>query len=267
MGNVSATAILIDELRRCRMTRGLNQEEFGRVISYSGTHVSAIETGTRPPTPEYVRAVDKAMSTGGLFARLLEKLPPLDRTPVWLREWIKIEEQATSLRWYEPSYVPGLLQTEAYARASLWASGMATGEIEAGVKSRIDRQAILNRENPPKLAVVLDANVLTRTTQDSRKMMREQLDHLIAAAGLPHVQIHVVPAEAGLYPGLQGGFALATLSDGLVMGHVDGQVRSQVLSMAGDLANLEATWEFTCRSALPARQSLLLIEEVAKTWT
>ncbi|MER7417919.1 helix-turn-helix transcriptional regulator [Micromonospora peucetia] len=265
---MSAAEILLDELRHGRTARGMNQDEFGRFISYSGTHVSAVETGARPSTGDYVAAIDKALKTGGIFARLLERLAVLDLAPVWLREWITFENQAKTLRWYEPAFVPGLLQIEAYARATLEAGGLLTAEqISRRVRSRLDRQAILNRDESPHVVIVLDAAVLRRTVNDDRTLMREQLDHLADVAELPRLHIHVVPEDAGLYPGLQGGFILATMPDETVVGHIDHQVRSQTVSGAAEIATLQRTWEAILRDALPRRPSLDLIKETAKTWT
>ncbi|MEU8086344.1 helix-turn-helix transcriptional regulator [Micromonospora sp. NPDC049101] len=265
---MTAAEILLDELRQARTTRGMNQDDFGKLISYSGTHVSAVEVGTRAPTSEYTAAIDNALRTGGMYGRLLERLSALDLAPLWLREWITYEEQATTLRWYEPAFVPGLLQTEAYARATLRAGGSLTAEQTAHrVRSRLDRQAILSRDNPPHLVVALDVAVLRRTVDDDRVMMREQLDHLAASAELPHVQIHVVPEDAGLYPGLQGGFILATLPDDTTCGHIDNQVRSQTVGGGPEVATLQATWETILRDALPRRHSLDIIKEAAKAWT
>ncbi|MFI5928562.1 helix-turn-helix transcriptional regulator [Micromonospora sp. NPDC051543] len=266
--SMTAAEILLDELRHARMARGLNQDDFGRLISYSGTHVSAVETGTRPPTSDYATAIDKALTTGGMFARLVERLAALDTAPVWLREWIKFEEQARAFRWYEPAFVPGLLQTEAYARATLQASGLLTTEqISQRVRSRMERQAILTRDDPPHVMIVLDVAVLRRTVDDDRTLMREQVEHLAAVAELPHVHIHVVPDDAGLYPGLQGGFIIATMPDGSVVGHTDYQVRSQTVSGTAEIVTLQKTWEAILRDALPRRSTRDLIKETAKTWT
>ncbi|RKN50945.1 helix-turn-helix domain-containing protein [Micromonospora endolithica] len=265
---MTAAEILFDELRYARTARGLNQDEFGRLISYSGTHVSAVETGTRPPTSDYVAAIDKALKSGGIFVRLLDRLVALDMAPVWLREWITFEKQAIALRWYEPAFVPGLLQTEAYAYATLRAGGLLTADqITQRVRSRMERQAILARDDPPDVVIVLDAAVLRRTVNDDRTLMREQLDHLASIVELSHVHIHVVPDDAGLYPGLQGGFILATLPDDTIVGHTDYQVRSQTISSSGEIATLRKTWEAVLRDALPRRPSLDLIKEAAKTWT
>jgi transcriptional regulator with XRE-family HTH domain len=262
------TEFLVAELRAARVTRDLSQEEFGKLIKYSGSHVSAVETGGRPVTVEYVEAVDRALQTGGFYTRLFRKVTSLELAPVWLHEWIELERQARSIRWFEPSFVPGLLQTEAYARATLLASGRLTqDEAEKRAMSRLDRQAILRGENAPQLVAVLDEAVLRRTFGDDRAMMAEQVEHLATCAALPHVRVLVVPADVGLYPGLQGGFITMTLQDSSVIAHQDNQVRPQLVNSVDDIATLQETWDGIVGEALPRRQSLDLIKEAVKSWT
>ncbi|TDC79548.1 XRE family transcriptional regulator [Micromonospora sp. KC606] len=267
----SVTDYVVMELRLLRTTLGLSQEDFGRTIGYSASHVSSVETGGRPPTTDYALAVDRAhdpgcdRQQGGRFTRMLRELSKVD--PEWLREWIGLEREATLLRWYEPAFVPGLLQTEAYARAMFATGLLPPDDVEQRVVSRLERQTIVTREVPTPLVAVLDAMVLRRQINGHASVMREQIDHLVKMAELPHVQILVVTEEAGVYPGLQGGFILATLGDGSVVAHLDHQVRAQVVNGADDLANLQRTWESTRGEALSRRQSLDLIKEAAQTWT
>ncbi|MDG4832237.1 helix-turn-helix transcriptional regulator [Solwaraspora sp. WMMD1047] len=262
------TEFLVAELRAARVTRDLSQEEFGKLIKYSGSHVSAVETGGRPVTVEYVEAVDRALQTGGFYTRLFKKVTSLELAPVWLHEWIELERQARSIRWYEPSFVPGLLQTEAYARATLLAGGrFAPDQAEKRVASRLDRQAILRAEKPPHFVAVLDEAVLRRTFGGDRAMMAEQLEHLATCAELPDVRILIVPAEVGLYPGLQGGFITLTLQEGTMIAHQDHQVKAQVVNGVHDIATLQETWDDIVGEALPRRQSLDLIKEAVKSWT
>lgn len=263
-----------EELRLLRIQVGLSQDDFGRGIGYSGSHVSSVETGGRPPTKEYMLAVDRAHDSAfdseaaeGRFSRMLRELSKLEQTPSWLREWIELERDAVLLRWYEPAFVPGLLQTEAYARGMMNNGLLLPGQIDQRVASRLDRQAILTRDVPVPLVAVIDVMVLRRQVDRQPDIMREQLEHLVKMSELPHVQILVVPEEAGIYPGLQGGFILATLGDGSVVAHLDHQVRAQVVSQPDDLATLQRTWEAVRGEALPRRQSLELIKEVAQTWT
>ncbi|WP_431729043.1 DUF5753 domain-containing protein [Verrucosispora sp. TAA-831] len=187
--------------------------------------------------------------------------------PDWLRDWVDWEREATAIRWYEPAYVPGILQTEAYARATLADGLLLPDEIEQRVHSRLKRQEILDRDDPPLLLAVLDVMVLRRPVHGHPGVMREQVEHLARMAELPYVQILVVPEDAGIYPGLQGGFILATLRDGSSVAHLDHQVDAQVVSTPDRIATLQRVWEIIRGEALSRRQSLDLIKEAAQTWT
>ncbi|SCL38940.1 Helix-turn-helix domain-containing protein [Micromonospora pallida] len=257
---------LLSELRESRAARGLSQDDFGRLINYSGSHVSAVECGNRAPTKEYVEKVDEALGTGGIYTRLLRRVLTIDAAPVWLREWIEIEREAASLLWFEPAYVPGALQTPDYARATLAGGRFTPEEVEQRTVSRLERQSLLSREPAPLIVFVLDEAVL-RSGPDSPGLMHAQLQRLVDSAELPTVQLHVVPASAGLYLGKAGAFILAEMPDGSRVAHVDTQLNAQIVSGPADIASLGKAWEAVRSEALPRRQSLDLIKEAAKTWT
>ncbi|MEV5823299.1 DUF5753 domain-containing protein [Micromonospora haikouensis] len=160
----------------------------------------------------------------------------------WFRKWAELEQVAISIRSYQPLLVPGLLQTEAYARA------------------------ILNTEAPPQLVVVIDEVVLRRVVGD-RAVMAGQVAHLAALAGREHVQVRVIPAESPWHTGLAGPFVLAGLPDGTELAYIDNQLRGQVVSDPVDVASLGRRWESVTGEALPRRQSIELIREVATTWS
>ncbi|MFI7576553.1 helix-turn-helix transcriptional regulator [Micromonospora sp. NPDC049497] len=262
----TAAGYIISELRLFRAELGLSQDDFGRAIGYSGSHVSSVETGGRPPTREYMTAVDTAYRTGERFARMLRDLGQLDTAPPWLREWIEFEREATTLRWFEVSYLPGLLQTERYARATL-SGGRFTGEeIDRNVASRRDRQAILERDQPPQFIAVIDEAVLRRPVIDQPGLMLEQCERLIELAAWEHVQLHVVPADAGMYLGLAGQFIIAELPDGERVAYADNQLKAQIVDAPADVAKLSKTWEIVRNEALPRRKSIERIKEAAKSW-
>ncbi|WP_432908011.1 DUF5753 domain-containing protein [Micromonospora matsumotoense] len=189
------------------------------------------------------------------------------REPVWFRPWVDIEREATTLRAFELAWVPGLLQTEAYARATL-AGGTLTAEMMDDLTdARLSRQAILHRERSPLLVAVLDEGVLRRRVGGSRALMAAQLGHLLACAELPNVQLHVVPADAPSYPGLDGPFVIADLPEGARVAHVDGPAQAQILDKPSDLVNLERRWERIRGEALPRGRTLDLLREAAASWT
>ncbi|WFE46477.1 helix-turn-helix transcriptional regulator [Verrucosispora sp. WMMD1129] len=266
MADVPTLGFLRDQLRRARKVRGLSQEELSKMINYSTSAVSAMEIGPNQLSADYLARFDKVLETGGLFVGMLE-LIRLHAEPDWFRPWGEIEREAVALRWYDPAVVPGLLQTEAYARAMLRAGPPLTDEqIEKRVLARMTRQEVLAREEPPQLVAVLDEQVLRRQVGE-RATMREQLEHLLAVSDRPHVQVRIIPAETPWYVGLNGPFVLARLADGTEVAHLDNQLRGHTVDGPNDLAALGRRWETVAGEALPHRQSARLIEEVAKSWT
>jgi hypothetical protein len=189
------------------------------------------------------------------------------REPAWFRPWADIEREAVALRGYQLSWVPGLLQTEAYARATLAGEALTAQEVNELVAARVGRQELLRRERPPLLIAVIDESVLYRSSYGDRKLMHEQCAHLAECAELPSVQIHVVPADVGMYPGLGGPFTIAELSDGGRVAHVDSQAQAQIVEQVAEIATLDRRWERIRGEALPRGRSLELLREAARSWT
>jgi transcriptional regulator with XRE-family HTH domain len=262
---VSPSTFLLGELRRARSSAGLSQDDLGKTINYSGSLVSAVENGQRPPTRDYLVAVDGALHTGGLFERLQSGLASFDQAPVWFRDWLIIEREATLIRWFEPLIVPGLLQTESYAETIIAGSGLAdVDEIGQRVAARLQRQSLLSRPKPPTLIAIMDEGVLRRCV-GSPAVMAEQCELLADYASRPHVQIHVVPAVVGVHAGLGGPFTVARARD-FEIAHLDGPLLAQITDRSGDIDSLIRLWEAIRGDALSRAQSLDLIKEVAKIW-
>jgi hypothetical protein len=122
---------------------------------------------------------------------------------------IALEAEAESVRWYSPMLVPGLLQTEAYAREVV-RSGLLIappGEIERRVQVKMTRQRALTKDGPPQLSVVLDEAAVLRQV-GSPEVVREQLAHLTTMAGRPNVTIQVLPLAVGAHPATTGEFTI-----------------------------------------------------------
>ncbi|WP_349337650.1 helix-turn-helix transcriptional regulator [Plantactinospora sp. B6F1] len=260
-------AFIADEIRRARVVANQTQEAFGRAATFSASHVSSVENGSRALTREYVQGADRALGTGGLFERMLIKLS-LDSEPSWLREWIEIERKAETLRWYEYALIPGLLQTEAYARAIFTSMGVLSAEeITTRVTARMERQAILSREKPPQLIAVLDEGLLHRPV-GGPAVMRDQMLHLArVAADMPHVRLQVVPSSVGAYAGLAGPFIVATLPGGENLAFLDNQLKGVVVQEPSEVVSMGKAWEVVHSEALSHQQSAKLILEAVEKWT
>jgi hypothetical protein len=127
--------------------------------------------------------------------------------PAWFSAFVSLEGEARTIRAYEPHYVPGLLQTEDYARAVLRAGSphLPDPHIERSVALRLERQTLLTRPDAPVLWVCVDETVLRRPI-GGPGVMRTQLDRLVEACSWPNVRLQVVPFAAGPHPAMYGPF-------------------------------------------------------------
>ncbi|MFJ5142606.1 Scr1 family TA system antitoxin-like transcriptional regulator [Streptomyces sp. NPDC088707] len=192
------------ELRRLREEAGLSQSQLGDVLFCTGSLVGQIETARKVPTREFSERLDAALMTGGFFTRLVG-LVLKSQLPSWFRPYADMEARATYLCSFQAQVVDGLLQTESYARAVLGVRFET--DLDGLVAARIERQRILERENPPLLWVVMSEAVLRQET-GGRKVMREQLAHLLGMQDREWVKIQMLPFEVGAHPGQPGSFNL-----------------------------------------------------------
>ncbi|MET9403763.1 helix-turn-helix transcriptional regulator [Kitasatospora sp. NPDC002965] len=186
-------------LRTTREARGWTQDDLSEATGYSSKHVSAVETGRRPPTLRLALRLDTAFGTDGVFKR---RAGDVKYTALLegFAEYVSQERRAVELRLFDLGIVPGLLQTKEYATA------IATGAVRRGsispeqanerVKVLASRQAQLRREPSPLVHVVMDESCIRRPV-GGPSVMAAQLDHLIAFAELPHTVLQVAPYAIG----------------------------------------------------------------------
>jgi len=257
-------------LRYYREKAGLSRSELARRISKSVSLVQAIELGQRTATAEVTDDLEAVLAAEGALARLREEIGDglsYQAFPAWFQDWALKEAEAVTLRWFEPLVVPGLLQTEDYARAIFRTRFKITSEeIEERVAARLRRQEVLTRDDPAALWVIVDEWVLRRPV-GGRHVMLEQVNRLVEAARQPHIMIEVIPASTGAHEGVTGAFALADFDGAPSVGYQEGAVRGQPVEEPKDVASLDLTWDTLRGDALPRAASLAVLEEAAKSWT
>ncbi|MGW4510139.1 helix-turn-helix domain-containing protein [Streptomyces manipurensis] len=190
------------ELRRLREAAGLKQAQLGSIIFCTGSLIGMVENGRRVPTRDFSERVDAALDTGGHFSRLVG-LVLRSVLPTWFQAYAEMEARAAYISTFQAQLVYGLLQTEEYARAVLGVR--SEGELDAKVAARMERQRVLDRENPPLMWVVLSEAVLHQEI-GGREVMRGQLAHLLGLRGREWVRVQILPFEAGAHAGLPGTF-------------------------------------------------------------
>ncbi|MEU4832499.1 helix-turn-helix transcriptional regulator [Streptosporangium sp. NPDC023615] len=217
---------LVAELNRLRKDSGLSRVEVAERIGSTDTTVWRYETGQTRPRPSDVSALTDVYGvTGEARASLIQMAVEARRRDWWHRHrqalkpgfdsYIGLEAEASLVRSYEPLVVPGLMQTEPYARAVIEATAVAQtpSTVEETVAVRISRQRLLHGPGDPiHLVAVLDEAVIRRRIGGG-DTMSEQLEHLVHLGGLPNVEIRVLPFSAGAHPAMDGPFCLLSFPE------------------------------------------------------
>ena len=194
--NRAIAALFARELKAQREARGWTQEELAARTNYAPSTIASIETMALKPQAKSAKVFDEAFGLPGTFERI-EEMMSGSVYPASFAPFTEYEAEAKSLRTFQHSLVPGLLQTEPYARAVLSTKPNASqDQIDRLVLGRLARQAVLHREHPPLMYALIDEGVLYRPVAEPG-IMHDQLMHLIEMSGRPAVTIQVVPYGAG----------------------------------------------------------------------
>jgi hypothetical protein len=220
-GPTALRMLLGAHLRRLREERGITREAAGYEIRGSESKISRMELGRVRLKERDVAdlltlyGVTDEQERAVLLARAREASTQgwwhgySDVTPNWFQSYLGLEAAATLIRTYEVQFVPGLLQTEAYARAVviLGHEQASDAEVERRVQLRMDRQLLLVRPDAPRLWAVVDEAALRRPVGGTA-VMRDQLEALIDITSRPNVQVQVIPLDAGGHAAAGGSFTI-----------------------------------------------------------
>ncbi|WP_432005290.1 helix-turn-helix domain-containing protein [Streptomyces parvus] len=203
------------QLRQARDARGWTQDELAARMGCSGTHISAVETGRRPPTPRFARNADRTLGTGDKFSRMVQAMSNtalLEGFP----EFVRLEIRAAEIRLFELGIIPGLLQTAEYAaaisRGAVRRGAITEQQAEERLSLLAERQASLLRDPPPMIYAVLDESCI-RQSVGGAAVMKAQLDKLVAFAESPSTVLQISPFDLGERRSFDQPVTLLTLPD------------------------------------------------------
>jgi transcriptional regulator with XRE-family HTH domain len=265
------------ELRRLRELAGLTCEQAGDHLGCSASKISRIETARVPARVADVQALCALYRAGEEHSGVLVSLARESKTqgwwqrfdsalPDWFTTYVGLEAEAVSIRTYEIQLVPGLLQTEAYARALFESAELsAPEEVESAVAIRRSRQEILRGESPPRYWAVLSEAALHRLV-GGPAIMRDQLYHLIDMNELRNVTIQVIPACAGAHPGMCTPFVILSFPDRAdpEVTFVDYLTGALYLEKPEEVDQYNLTFNHLVAAAVSPVQSIDLIRATAK---
>lgn len=244
------------ELRRRRVAAGMSQEDLGRAVMFSAALIGRIEMAERMPSQDFADRCDEALDSGGFFGRFRD-LVKREAFPTWFGPYVENEERASKIHNWDQRFVPGLLQTEDYARAIVRAGRPreAPEVLERDVAARMERQAILARQSPPLLWCVIDEAVLRRPVGGA-EIMREQLKRLVEAAESQNIVLQVLPFAITDHPGADGPLTILEFGSGPPVAYAEGWRSGRLAESAAEVADAVVVFDLIRAAALSRGASL-----------
>ena len=259
-------SMFAEELIAMRKQRGWTQEELAARMLVSTSTIANIESGYRAPTPAQAAKADEVFGTPGTFQRHERRMRGIPFS-AGFRPFQPHEAAARLIRTFQHSLVPGLFQTRAYALAILEVHPETTAEVvKERVDGRMDRQAILFREDPPppRVHALLDEQVLHRNV-GGPAVMAEQMDHLVELAAMPRISIQVIPADMP-HAGLLGAFVMAETGQVPAIVYLEDALDGQVVESAAKAEAMDVVFRALQVEALTGSASLIRMKEAAQRW-
>jgi len=269
---------LAAELRRLRNDAGVTREETSEQTGINPATLYRIERAKARPQMRTLVAMLNLYQvddeTRGYLTELCHDatkqgwlLPFHADLPEEYTAYISFEDEAQCVRNYESLYIPGLLQTEDYARAVIcggWPTATET-EVENRVRTRMERRAVLTKESPLRFWAVLDEAALRRTV-GGPDIMRAQLDHLLDAAKTPNVTLQMIRFGAGAHPGMPGQFVVMEFSDPLDTDliYIDSLAGEMFLESDDEISRFRSNFDTLVAVAASPNDSAEFIAEMAR---
>lgn len=256
------------QIKVLRERAGMSQRELGLAAHCGEDLVSAVERGVRTPQPDFLERVDQVVGAGGVLVAAADEVrEALARTrtrhPDWFRDYARAEAEAVVLHEYSNQAVPGLLQTEDYARAVFTQRRPLLDEatIEKRVADRIARQQIFERWPAPTFSFVLEESALQRPI-GGRSVQRQQLKRIQQVGLMRTVQLQVMLTDCEEHPSLGGSFTLLTPRGRQQVTYMEVQGYPRLVTDPDEVSVFVERYGIIRAQALTPRESLTLIEKM-----
>ncbi|MEW2255887.1 helix-turn-helix transcriptional regulator [Streptomyces sp. NPDC047869] len=250
------------QLKLFRERAGMDRAGFGSLTGYSASTIASFEQGRRVPPARFIDQADEALGAGGVLNASKEEVARA-QYPAFFRDAAKLEAEAVELHVYANQAVPGLLQTEEYARAVFinWRPLLHEDVVEQRVTARLARQEIFCRTQLPTLSFVIEESVLRRPLA-GWGVMRGQLEQILLQGQRRNVEIQVMPTERDEHAGLAGPFTLIETKEGRRIAYVEAQQDSRLYTARKPVREIEEQYGLLRAQALTPRESLAFVEKL-----
>ncbi|GGV28831.1 helix-turn-helix domain-containing protein [Streptomyces griseoflavus] len=243
---------------------GLSRADLGARVQYSKHTVESVELGRRMPDEAFVERAEEALGNTGALRRAARHLTRGEAgLAAWFRRWARLEREAVSLCTYECRLVPGLLQSEEYARAVFEGTiPLRTDEeLEVQLAARMERQVMMRERPTVPFSFIVEEHVFRRTFGDV-EASREMLDHVLELTAPRNVTLQVVPLGARLHACLDGPLQILETSEGRRLGYSEGQQNGRLISDPKEMILLCQRYDTLRSQALNPTESRDLLERL-----
>ncbi|WP_369216127.1 helix-turn-helix domain-containing protein [Streptomyces flavofungini] len=253
-------------LQGFRERAGLTQFAFARRMGYSVDFVASVEQGRRLPPARFVERAEEILDAFGIIRKAAQKLTRQPGLASWFRKWAGLEEHAITLQTYECRVIPGLLQTEAYAKAVSWSvPPLPTPEkVEERVVARLARQRLLDldRQPPASFSFILEQAILERRTGGD-DVTRDQIDHLLSMSNRNwNVELQLMPLQQPSHAGLDGPLQLLETPENQWFAYSEGQKCGLLISGPKEISVLQQRYAKMRSQALTPEHSVSLLQRM-----
>jgi transcriptional regulator with XRE-family HTH domain len=245
---------------------GLSREEFADLVRFSKHTVASVELGRRMPDPALVDRAEEVLGNTGALRKAAGHLARQPGLAAWFRQWARMESVAINLDTYECRVVPGLLQTEAYARAVTLSVPPLPDEAELTqrIAARLARQELLStRRKPPcAFSFIFEQSLLERHT-GGEDVTRGLLDHVLDVIDRHwNVQVQIMPLRQPDHPGLDGPLQLLETPENLWFAYSEGQNNGRLISDRKEISVLSQRYGKLRAQALTPEDSKRLLKRM-----
>lgn len=261
------------ELRELRKAAGLSVRAVAAKLDWQGSKLSRMETGQQRIRIEDAASLLVIYGVTGADRKRILAMAERAAEPgwwetygsglsAWSRTLLQLEAEATAIFNFEPLLVPGLLQTPDYTRALMRSCGISDSDTQQRVATRLGRQAILTRDEPPNVHFVIDEGALRRPL-GGRSVMARQLRRMVESAERPNIAVQVVPLAVGGHTGLDGPFMLLDFPRNKPVVHLEHKISGLFLEEPDQIAFYRREIDSLAAMALDPDRSAQLIVDIA----
>ncbi|MET7378344.1 helix-turn-helix transcriptional regulator [Streptomyces sp. NPDC005526] len=243
---------------------GLSRADLGERVRYSKHTVESVELGRRMPDEAFVERAEEALGNTGALRKAARHLTRGEAgLAAWFRRWARLEREAVSLCMYECRLVPGLLQSEAYARAVFDNSiPLLTDEqTEAQLAARLERQAMMRERPTVPFSFIVEESVFRRRLGGTQVQV-SMLNHVLEVAAPRNVTLQVVPLELEFHGCLDGPVRILETQEGRRLGYSEGQQNGRLITDPKEMSLLCQRYETLRSQALNPKESRDLLERL-----